>query len=156
MFPEFTNFGFMDRIFKSGKIRFFFESHIDLKNRTDLKAFIQRLIKNEKHKAAGINIIFVGDDRLLQVNREFLQHDFYTDIITFQYNQPGELLESDIYISTDRIRENAAEHHTAIRHELHRVIFHGILHLCGYGDKSRKDKQLMTQMEDHYLELYFK
>lgn len=124
-------------------------------NRTALKRFIQALIKKEKHQLEALNFIFCTDEYLLQINQQYLNHDTYTDIITFQLNSKHEPIVSDIYISIDRVRENARKFAVPFTTELHRVIFHGALHLCGYKDKSAKDKELMRSKEDHYLEKYF-
>jgi rRNA maturation RNase YbeY len=101
-----------------------------------------------------IHYIFCSDDYLLEINQQHLQHDFYTDIITFGLSDPGQPINAEVYISIDRVRENARKFHTPVNQELHRVIFHGALHLCGYKDKRRKDQVLMREMEDKYLHLY--
>jgi probable rRNA maturation factor len=94
---------------------------------------------------------------LLQINRDFLQHDFYTDIITFDMSEKGDnFLQSEIYISVDRVKDNAHQNGRSFKEELHRVIFHGILHLCGYKDKTKREEELMRSMEDKCLNEYFK
>lgn len=98
-----------------------------------------------------INIIFCSDDYLLNVNQEYLQHDYYTDIITFDYSEDE--IASDIYISVDRIAENAKEYNVTFQQELHRILIHGMLHLVGYEDKDDDSKAEMTAEEDHYLAL---
>lgn len=118
------------------------------------KEMVQELIKREGSLIEHINYIFCADEYLLNLNREYLEHDTLTDIITFHYHLIGAPIYSDIYISWDRIQENAAQFHTTKRRELHRVIFHGALHLCGYKDKSKKDKKLMREKEDFYLNLF--
>ena len=139
------------------KIHFhFLEEGLTLSDRSRLKLFIVSLFKKEKKKLAEINYIFCSDDYLLNINRQYLRHDFYTDIITFGLSEPGTAINAEIYISVDRVRDNARQFRTLLRNELHRVIFHGALHLCGYGDKKKKEEQLMRKMEDKYLDLYFK
>ncbi len=101
-----------------------------------------------------INYIFCTDAYLLQLNQNFLQHDTLTDIITFHYHQKNQPIHSDIYISVERVRENAASFGVRFRHEFHRVLFHGALHLCGYKDKTKKDATLMRTLENKYLELF--
>lgn len=89
------------------------------------------------------------------MNRQHLEHDEYTDVITFFYSPPGEPVVSEAYISLERVRENALTYESTMSQELHRVIFHGVLHLCGYNDKNPRDKFEMRKREDHYLSLYF-
>ena len=138
----------------NAKIQFHILQKVSLKDRTQLKRFLTSLFKKEKKPLAELNYIFCSDQYLLEINRQFLQHDFYTDIITFPLSDPGQPISGEIYISVDRIRENAAAFGSSIRKELHRVIFHGALHLCGYKDKSPRDEKLMRKMEDRYLALY--
>lgn len=127
-----------------------------LSDRTRLKSFIATLFKKEGRKLAEIRYIFCSDDYLLEINRQYLQHDYYTDIITFGLSDPGQPINAEIYISVDRVKENAREFNTSFKRELHRVIFHGALHLCGYKDKKSQDQQVMRKMEDKYLAQYFK
>ncbi|MEO6610826.1 MAG: rRNA maturation RNase YbeY [Chitinophagaceae bacterium] len=138
------------------KVCFFFQAvSTSLKNRTALKKFILTIFRKEGKQPGTINYIFCTDKAILDINRQFLQHDFYTDIITFDLSEGGSAL-SDIYISVDRVKENALKLGISNKEELHRVIFHGILHLCGYGDKNKRDKEEMRLKEDFYLSLYFK
>lgn len=137
------------------KVCFFFESgSITLKNRRALKAFIERVFKKEKRTLKSLNYIFCSDKRLLEINKQFLQHNYYTDIITFDLSD-NEFIQAEIYISTDRVRENAKMLGKTFQEEIHRVIFHGVLHLCGYKDKSEKDRSKMRLLEDKYLAAYF-
>jgi probable rRNA maturation factor len=124
-------------------------------NRTHLKTFLNKIAKREKHSIDTINYIFCDDAYLLEINQQYLNHDTYTDIITFQLNPKEEALLSDIYISVERVKENATIHNTSFTHELHRVIFHGLLHLCGYKDKTKKDQEEMRKQEDKCLKNYF-
>src|SRR5580698_8690057 len=135
----------------SPTIRFHFLEKISLKDRQILKNTLTALFKKERKKLAKLQYIFVSDDRLLEINRQFLQHDFYTDIITFPLSEPRQPISGEIYISVDRVRENAREFGSSIKEELLRVIFHGALHLCGYKDKTPRDEKLMRVMEDKYL-----
>jgi len=127
-----------------------------LSDRTRLKSFIAILFKKEGRKLADIRYIFCSDDYLLEINRQYLQHDYYTDIITFDLSEPNQPITAEIYISIDRVKDNAMNFNTTFKRELHRVIFHGALHLCGYKDKKAKEEILMRKMEDKYLGLYFK
>jgi probable rRNA maturation factor len=137
------------------KVHFhFLEGRISLSRRSELKLFIASIFKKERQKLAGIRYIFCSDHYLLQVNREFLDHDYYTDIITFDLSEPRQPINAEVYISVDRIRDNAKQFTSSLQNELHRVIFHGALHLCGYRDKTREEKAQMREMEDKYLKLY--
>lgn len=137
------------------KVCFFFESNtLTLKDRGRLKGFLLSIFKRERTPLSSINFIFCTDERILEINRQFLQHDFYTDIITFDLSTSIEKI-AEVYISLDRVRENASVLQATLRSELHRVIFHGVLHLCGYADKSASDIKLMRKKEDYYLKSYF-
>jgi rRNA maturation RNase YbeY len=138
-------------------INFNFPSKISLNKRTDLKKYISTIFKKEKKIASALSFIFCSDRYLLQINKDFLRHNYFTDIITFDLSEPGSgIISGEIYISTDTVRTNAGRFKTTISKELHRVMFHGVLHLCGYADKTKKEKAIMTQKEDHYLAGYFK
>jgi probable rRNA maturation factor len=129
---------------------------VNLQNRKALKGFIPQLFKKEGKLFESINYIFCSDEYLLKVNNNFLQHDFYTDIITFDLSlSKTSPTIGEIYISVDRVKENAITHQTTFELELHRVIFHGALHLCGYKDKTKKDALLMRDKEEDCLIMYF-
>ncbi|WP_072836088.1 rRNA maturation RNase YbeY [Flavisolibacter ginsengisoli] len=123
--------------------------------RNDLKMFLKRLCMKEGKQVDTINFIFCTDQYLLGLNKKHLNHDTLTDIITFEYNPPGQALLSDIYISIERVRDNAVVFKTSFSHELHRVIFHGVLHLCGYKDKKPEESKLMRFKEEEYLQKWF-
>jgi probable rRNA maturation factor len=135
-------------------IQFNFLIATSLKDRTRLKKFIGKMVKKEGRQLAELQYVFCTDAYLLGINQEYLQHDFFTDIITFDLSEKGQALNAEIYISVERVRENAVNYSSTFKKELHRVIFHGALHLCGYKDKKPKDAQLMRQMEDKWLALY--
>ncbi len=136
------------------KVCFFFEEkRFSLQSRSELKAFIESLFKKEKKKLASINYIFCSDKRLLEINRQFLQHDYYTDIITFDLSET-DAIQAEIYISIDRVKDNAKTEGVSFKSELHRVIFHGALHLCGYKDKSKVESNKMREKEGLYLKKY--
>ena|ERR1700749_2595187 len=138
-------------------IRFFFtDQNITLAERTRLKTFIRSIFKREQRAASSLTYVFCSDEYLLGINNLFLQHDYYTDIITFDLSSNKAIIEGEIYISIDRVRDNAKQLDISIKNELHRVIFHGVLHLCGYKDKTPKDEKVMRSMEEKYLKLYFK
>ncbi len=136
------------------KVCFFFDQKkFSLENRVKLKAFIESLFKREKKKLSSINYVFCSDKRLLEINRQFLKHEFYTDIITFDLSETDST-QAEIYISVERVRENAKTTGNSFKCELHRVIFHGSLHLCGYRDKTKPEKTKMRKKEDFYLLKY--
>jgi len=138
------------------KISFNFLEKITLTNRTGLKAFIARMFEMEKCKAGQINFIFCSDEFLLEINKTYLQHDYYTDIITFNLSAEGSsFIDGEVYISIDTITDNALRFSNSVSKELHRVMFHGILHLIGYDDSSQRLQTIMTDKEDFYLQLYF-
>lgn len=118
-----------------------------------LRSWILNTIKNEGSTIESINYIFTSDSFLYNLNIEYLNHDTFTDIITFQYNEVGEALQSDIFISIERLRENAKTYKQKLLDEVHRIIIHGTLHLLGYKDKSPSEKEEMTSKEDYYLSL---
>jgi len=110
-------------------------------------------VSSQENKELGdVTIIFCSDDYLLDVNRQHLDHDYYTDIITFDYSD-FPLVSGDLFISVDRVKENAIDFNVSFEHELHRVIIHGFLHLCGYFDKSEEDELLMRSKENQALSL---
>lgn len=128
-----------------------------LRDRRRLSARLDELVaRYHKQGRPSLTYIFCTDARLLEINQQFLAHDTYTDIITFDLSEPGGPLTGEIYISTERIAENAQKFNTGYNHELHRVIFHGALHLCGFKDKKPADRAKMRQMEDQCLEEYFR
>ncbi len=118
-----------------------------------LKPFIKSLVLSEGLVSGDIAIVFCSDEYLLKVNQDFLNHDYYTDIITFDYCENG-IVNGDLLISLDRVLENSTKEKTSFLEELHRVVFHGVLHLCGFKDKSKKDIEMMRFKESHYLNLY--
>jgi len=134
---------------------FFLKKNISLTKRKQLKAQLAALFKNEGRQLKNLNYIFCSDEYLLKVNQTHLRHNYYTDIITFDLSENQQETEGEIYISTDRVRENAQKLKITIKEEVHRVVFHGALHLCGYKDKTKSDKAKMRSKENHYLEQYF-
>jgi probable rRNA maturation factor len=135
-------------------IHFNFLHPVNLRERTKLKRFLVSIFKKEKKQLDELQYIFCSDDYLLEINRQYLNHDYYTDIITFDLSEKGQLINAEIYISVDRVRENAREYGSSLKQELHRVMFHGALHLCGYKDKTITEKKLMRKMEGKYLHLW--
>lgn len=126
-----------------------------LKNRRFLKLFIHQLFEKEGKSLQALDIIFCSDEYLLDINNKHLHHNYYTDIITFDLSDLASTQTiGELYISVDRVKDNALSLKTTFSIELLRVIFHGSLHLCGFKDKSPKDIELMRQKEDEYLYLY--
>lgn len=132
-------------------INFFAETEFQLKGEDKISAWINNAITAENKIEGEINFIFVNDDYLLDLNEKFLNHDTLTDIITFD-NSVGNILHADIYISTERVQENATDFKVSFQEELHRVMIHGVLHLAGYGDKTDDEVAVMRARENHYLE----
>ncbi len=125
----------------------------NLKRKSELKAWIKAVIEKEKCVLGNLNYTFLSDDSLLKINIEYLKHNTYTDIITFNYNE-GKKVNGDIFISVDRVKENASKFEVSFEEELHRVIIHGVLHLCGYKDKSKKDSDMMRKKENASLKIF--
>lgn len=131
----------------------FFEEDITytLKQKTAVRQWVTETIIAEGYKLKELTYIFCSDSYLLQINQQYLNHDTYTDIITFDNSDIAKTIVGDIFISIDRVRENALKFSHTEADELHRVIIHGALHLLGYKDKSPADKKKMTLKEDFYL-----
>lgn len=131
------------------------EVKVNLKNRNQLKHFIEELFAREEQGLEDLQYVFCSDEYLLGINQQFLQHDTYTDIVTFELSPTPGVTIGEIYISVDRVAENAKNFEVSFEHELHRVIFHGALHLCGFKDKTKKEEDKMRAKENEYLHLYF-
>ena len=129
---------------------------LQLPGKTALKAFIQLVFKKEKCPLGSVTYVFCSDEFLLKMNLGFLQHDYYTDIISFGLSEKGQPVEAEIYISLDRVKDNAGNMGTTYKNEVLRVIFHGVLHLCGYKDKKKSEIAQMRDKEDQYLRLFEK
>jgi probable rRNA maturation factor len=137
-------------------IRFFCDQiAYKLKNQRLLKAWIKSAIEEEGFKLGEINVILCNDEFLLEINQKFLQHDFYTDIITFDYSQ-DQTISGELYISLERVIDNAIKNRENIDVELYRIVIHGFMHLCGYKDKSDAEQIQMRNIEEKYLNKYYK
>lgn len=121
-----------------------------VRNKRNISEWLRYVVDNEGFTNGDIAIVCCSDDYLLEVNRSYLNHDYYTDIITFDYTD-NQVVSGDLMISVDRIRDHAVKYGVSFEDELHRVMVHGVLHLCGYKDKRKNDKELMTSKENHYL-----
>ncbi len=138
-------------------INFHFQNiDVSLNQEKTLKDYIIHLFKEEGISVKQIDYIFCTDEFLLPLNKKYLNHDTYTDILTFDLSEKDAKMMAEIYISVDRVKENTKIFKTSFQEELHRVIFHGALHLCGYNDHSEGEKKLMRQKEDEKLKAYFK
>ncbi|GAB5525838.1 MAG: rRNA maturation RNase YbeY [Roseivirga sp.] len=137
-------------------IHFFYEdTSFLLEHKSVTHGWVESIITSHEHELAAINFIFCSDDYLLEINRSYLDHDYYTDIITFDNRESeSDDLESDIFISIDRIKDNAQSMNISFDRELHRVIIHGILHLLGWNDKTDEQKQTMREKEEACLSLH--
>lgn len=134
-------------------IRFFNnEVKFTINNKLLLKRWIKLVASKFGREAGDLNIIFCSDDKLLEINRQFLGHNYYTDIITFDYCK-DDTLEGELYISIDTVKANAVEYKQSFSDELHRVIIHGVLHLCGLDDHSNRQKHIMRENENESLKL---
>ena len=137
------------------KVYFFFDAvKPSISNRGEVKAAIQAIFKAEKIALKSLNYIFCSDKKLLSINSTYLNHNYYTDVISFDLSETT-LVEGEIYISTERVGQNANNYNIPFRRELLRVMFHGALHLCGYGDKSIQQAKIIRAKEDFYLEKFF-
>lgn len=122
--------------------------------RTKLKSFLNALFIKERKQLGELNYVFCSDEYLLDINRRFLNHDYYTDIITFDISESKAEVIGEIYISIDRVKDNAVQLQQTTQRELLRVILHGALHLCGYKDKTKAQQKIMRQKEDDYLLMF--
>jgi rRNA maturation RNase YbeY len=140
------------------EVQFFFLQPVSvLKQRIMLKSFLQKTAIKEGRPIHSLNIIFCSDEYLLSINKQFLNHDYYTDIITFDLSESKKgPVTAELYISYDRVKDNARQMKTTTTKELHRVVFHGLLHLLGYKDKTTKDQMEMRKMEDKLIAKYFR
>jgi rRNA maturation RNase YbeY len=133
-------------------IQFFSEDiQFILKDKGGIRKWLNVLIREEKKKPWYINFIFCSDDYLFELNKTYLKHETYTDILTFPYQEDEEIISGDIFISINRVKENAIDFKQDFNKELLRVMVHGILHLIGYSDHGKKEKKVMTEKEDYYL-----
>lgn len=119
-------------------------------SKKDLKQAVKELVSNEGKSLKDLSLVFTDDDYLLEVNKQYLNHDYFTDVITFDYSEfPN--VSGDVMISLERVKDNALSMGLAYEHEFYRVVFHGVLHLCGYKDKKKDDVLLMREKEDFYI-----
>lgn len=127
-----------------------------IQDRKRLKKAIEHIFRKENTKLHSLDYVFCSDDFLLDINNNFLNHDYFTDIITFDLSRQKDQVEGEIYISIDRVIDNAKSFKMPIKMELCRVIFHGALHLCGYSDKTKREIETMRTKEEEYLSYFLK
>ena len=131
-------------------ITFNYQTNFELRNQPRIEEWITKAVDAEDFELEAISYVFCTDEYLYNLNVKYLDHDTLTDIITFDYSV-GKRLQGEVYISIDRVRENAQDFKQDFETELHRVIIHGVLHLCGYKDKTEEENELMRSKEDHYI-----
>ena len=134
-------------------ISFNYETEFTLENETLFSDWISRVILSENKKEGDINYVFCDDEYILEINKQYLDHDYYTDIISFDYSVGNEL-HGDVFVSVERVRENATDFDVTFDEELKRVIIHGILHYSGYKDKSEEEELLMRQKENEKIAMF--
>ena len=134
-------------------INFFYENVSPISMEEKRAQWIEELILNEGKKPGDINYILCDDEYLIEINKQYLDHDYYTDIITFDYCK-GKIISGDIFLSLQRVLDNSAQLKTDVEEELNRVLAHGVLHLCGYKDKTEEEEKMMRFKENFYLEKY--
>jgi probable rRNA maturation factor len=134
-------------------ISFNYETDFELDNETQYEEWISRIIESEGFDEGEINYIFCDDEYLHKINVEYLDHDTLTDIISFDYTV-GNLIQGDIFVSIERVRENANDFKVSFDDELRRVLSHGVLHYCGYKDKSKTDEALMRSKEEEKMQMF--
>ena len=122
-------------------------------SKKELKRFVKELVAHEGKQLEELSLVFTDDEYLLEVNKQYLNHDYFTDVITFDYSDfPN--VSGDVMISLDRVKDNAQSMNLDFKTELYRVVFHGALHLCGYKDKKKEDAALMRSKEDFYIQMF--
>ncbi len=126
------------------------------RNKTEIKKFISHIFKKENKSVKRVDYIFCSDEYLLLINQKFLEHNYYTDIITFNLSTTPKLIEGEIYISVDRVQQNAVALRIKLEDEMLRILIHGALHLCGYTDKRNFEVLEMRKKEDFYLDIFGK
>ena len=134
-------------------ISFNYECDFNIVNEDEFFVWIENVINSENKSLGEISYIFCDDEYLLEINKQYLNHDYYTDIISFDYTE-NEVVSGDIFISIDRVKENALDYGVSFDNELKRVVIHGILHLCGYKDKSQDDERMMRLKEEEKINLF--
>ena len=134
-------------------ISFNYETEFELQNESDFSKWLSEVILSENKKEGEINYIFCDDDYLLEINQQYLDHDTLTDIISFDYSVVNEI-NGDIFVSVERVKENASDYKVTFHEEIQRVLVHGILHYCGYKDKTESDELIMRAKEEEKMKMF--
>ena len=134
-------------------ISFNYETEFELQNESDFSKWLSEVILSENKKEGEINYIFCDDDYLLEINQQYLDHDTLTDIISFDYSVGNEI-NGDIFVSVERVKENASDYKVTFHEEIQRVLVHGILHYCGYKDKTESDELIMRAKEEDKMKMF--
>ena len=134
-------------------ISFNYETEFELQNESDFSKWLSEVILSENKKEGEINYIFCADDYLLEINQQYLDHDTLTDIISFDYSVGNEI-NGDIFVSVERVKENASDYKVTFHEEIQRVLVHGILHYCGYKDKTESDELIMRAKEEEKMKMF--
>ena len=134
-------------------INFYSEVDFEIQQKESYKKWLETVLESEQKEAGDINYVFCSDEHLLEINKTHLDHNTFTDIITFDYTV-NKIISAEIYISIDRVKENAQEYKVSFDNELKRVMVHGILHCCGYGDSTKESKANMKELENKKIELF--
>mgnify|MGYP000129337342 FL=1 len=134
-------------------ISFNYETDFELHNEPDFSKWLSAVILSENKKEGEINYIFCDDDYLLEINQQYLDHDTLTDIISFDYSVGNEI-NGDIFVSVERVKENASDYNVTFQEEIQRVLVHGILHYCGYKDKTESDELIMRAKEEEKMKMF--
>ena len=134
-------------------ISFNYETEFELQNESDFSKWLSEVILSENKKEGEINYIFCDDDYLLEINQQYLDHDTLTDIISFDYSVGNEI-NGDVFVSVERVKENASDYNVTFHEEIQRVLVHGILHYCGYKDKTESDELIMRAKEEEKMKMF--
>ena len=136
---------------------FFSENkNFKISNKKEIRTLLKEICKKENKKISFINCVFCSDNRLLEINKKYLNNASLTDVVTFDFTTNKKTIEGDVYISIDRVKENAKKYKQPFKTELLRIIIHGLLHLIGFSDKTKEEKNTMTLKENEYLSMYNK
>ena len=136
---------------------FFSENkNFKISNKKEIRTLLKEICKKENKKISFINCVFCSDNRLLEINKKYLNNTSLTDVVTFDFTTNKKTIEGDVYISIDRVKENAKKYKQSFKTELLRIIIHGLLHLIGFSDKTKEEKNTMTLKENEYLSMYNK
>ena len=136
-------------------VNFFYEDNVVFSlEKKEVRVWLKKVVKKEEKKLGCLNFIFCSDKHLLEINKKYLKHTALTDVITFDFSESKKTIEGDVYISTDRVKENAQKYSVSFKKELLRTLVHGVLHLIGYKDKKEKEKKIMFLKEQNFLRMF--